>query len=55
MNSISIMGRMCADAELRTTQLGTPIVSCRVAVFRTKEQTDLSDYEGVGLDRDIPR
>ena len=40
MNSISIMGRMCADAELRTTQLGTPIVSCRVAVFRTKEQTD---------------
>lgn len=40
MNSISIMGNLCADAELRTTQLGTPIVSCRVAVFRTKEQSD---------------
>lgn len=40
MNSISIMGRMVADAELRYTQLGTPVASGRVAVFRSKEVSD---------------
>ena len=40
MNSISIMGRMVADAELRYTQLGTPVASGRVAVYRNKDVTD---------------
>lgn len=34
LNRITIMGRLCADPELRHTQSGIPVCSCRLAVER---------------------
>lgn len=34
MNSVILMGRLCADPELRSTQSGTNVCSFRIAVER---------------------
>lgn len=34
MNHLTMMGRLCADPELRTTQTGIPVCSFRIAVER---------------------
>lgn len=34
MNRVSMMGRLCADPELRTTPTGIPVCSIRIAVER---------------------
>ena len=34
LNNVAIMGRLCADPELRQTQSGIPVCSCRIAVDR---------------------
>lgn len=34
LNRVTIMGRLCADPELRHTQNGIPVCSCRLAVER---------------------
>ncbi len=34
LNKITIIGRLCADPELRQTQSGIPVCSCRIAVER---------------------
>lgn len=34
LNSIILMGRLCADPDYRTTQSGIPVVSFRIAVDR---------------------
>lgn len=34
MNRVSMMGRLCADPELRTTQTGIPVCSIRIAIER---------------------
>ena len=48
LNNITIMGRLCADPELRQTQSGIPVCSCRIAVQRNyladgKRETDFFD------------
>ena len=48
LNSINIMGRLCADPELRQTQSGIPVCSCRIAVERDymtdgERETDFFD------------
>jgi single-strand DNA-binding protein len=40
LNRITIMGRLVADPELRTTQNGIPVTSFRIAVER--------NYAGAG-------
>ena len=34
MNHVTMMGRLCADPELRTTAAGVPVCSFRIAVDR---------------------
>ena len=34
LNHVTMMGRLCADPELRTTQNGVPVGSFRIAVER---------------------
>lgn len=36
MNKVFMIGRLCADPELRTTQSGTPVATYRIAVNRRK-------------------
>lgn len=48
MNKVTIMGRLCADPELRRTQSGIPVCSCRLAVDRDyltngERETDFFD------------
>ena len=49
LNNITIMGRLCADPELRQTQSGIPVCSFRIAVERDymtdgeKRETDFFD------------
>lgn len=48
MNKVTIMGRLCADPELRHTQSGIPVCSCRLAVDRDyltngERETDFFD------------
>ena len=37
LNEITIMGRLCADPELKTTQSGTPVTNFTVACDRDRE------------------
>lgn len=39
LNNVTFVGRLTADPELRNTQVGTPVVSCSIAVQNTKEET----------------
>lgn len=48
MNKVTVMGRLCADPELRHTQSGIPVCSCRLAVDRDyltngERETDFFD------------
>ena len=48
LNKVTIMGRLCADPELRQTQSGIPVCSCRIAVDRDylsngERETDFFD------------
>lgn len=43
MNNVSIVGRLAADPELRTTPSGVNVTSFRVAVRRDKDNTDWLD------------
>lgn len=48
LNKITLMGRLCADPELRQTQSGIPVCSCRIAVDRDylsngERETDFFD------------
>ena len=48
LNSINIIGRLCADPELRQTQSGIPVCSFRIAVERNymtdgERETDFFD------------
>lgn len=49
MNNVSIMGRLCADPEIRTTSNGVEVTSFAIAVDRTftpkgqEKQTDFID------------
>lgn len=48
LNKVTIMGRLCADPELRETQSGIPVCSCRIAVDRDylsngERETDFFD------------
>ena len=48
MNKVTVMGRLCADPELRRTQSGIPVCSCRLAVDRDyltngERETDFFD------------
>ena len=48
LNNVTIMGRLCADPELRTTQSGIPVCSIRIATERDflndgARQTDFLD------------
>ena len=48
MNKVTIMGRLCADPELRRTQSGISVCSCRLAVDRDyltngERETDFFD------------
>lgn len=43
MNNVSIVGRLAADPDLRTTPSGVSVTSFRVAVRRDKDNTDWLD------------
>lgn len=43
LNKIFIMGRLCADPELRHTQSGTSVVSLRLAVDRDFKNKDTGE------------
>lgn len=38
MNQINLLGRLCSDPELRTTQGGTPVVTFTLAVDRRDKE-----------------
>jgi single-strand DNA-binding protein len=46
LNKVIIMGRLCADPELRNTQSGVPVCRIRVAVNRPyrKDQEQQADF-----------
>lgn len=43
MNVVVLMGRLCADPELKHTNSGKAVTSFRLAVSRDKEKTDYFD------------
>lgn len=38
MNKVILIGRLCADPEIRTTQGGTPVATYRLAVDRRRKK-----------------
>lgn len=53
MNVVTIMGRICQQPELRTTNSGKSVTSVTVAVDRTEDHTDFLPVVAFGKTADM--
>lgn len=44
MNNICLIGRICADPELRQTENGNAVTQLRIAVRRPRAKEDITDF-----------